>query len=178
MHVYPFTFSVKKLVGVINGIVHPDDRSDLNINLHHQTNLYGSKSIKKGHNKRAKIKKKTLNRKQSAELGLFTLPTKSIKYSDMLPMHDLWLGYMRQHLSLTEGMKAPEPHEPTYDAFSKQLVKSDFHGAIIRVCRSKCPGHVGTEGIVAMDTKNTFKIVSKDNRLRSKYNYILFDLYY
>lgn len=121
-----------------------------------------------------KLKKKTLNRKQSAELGLFTLPTKSLKYYEMIPLNDLWSGYIRQHLGLTDGMKAPEPYEPTYDAFSKQLVKSDFHGAIIRVCRSKCPGHVGSEGIVAMDTKNTFKIVSKDNRLRSNISIILF----
>lgn len=64
--------------------------------------------------------------------------------------------------------RVPEPHEAGYDAFAKLLVKADFHGAVVRVVRSKCPGHVGTEGIVAMDTKNTFKVVGRDNRTRSE----------
>lgn len=112
--------------------------------------------------------RKSLSRKQQADLGLFTLPTKSMKYTDLMPLHDLWSEYIVQHLGLSNMSVAPEPDSPTYDAFSKLFIKADFHGAIVTVTRSRCPGLVGTNGIIAMDTKNTFKILGKDNKLRSK----------
>lgn len=160
---------VQELVGVLTNIVQPSKRDDLNLNLHHQTQLIGSKSKKQLSRKRKTTKCKTLSRRQNAELGLYTLPTKSLKYTDMLPLHQLWTGYMRQHLSVNEETIAPLVDEPGYENFSKLLVKSDLHGAIVTVTRSRCPGHVGVSGIVTMDTKNTFKIVSQDNRLRSKH---------
>ena len=42
------------------------------------------------------------------------------------------------------------------------------------VIRSKCYSLVGISGIVAMETKNTFKLLGKDNIVRSKkiYNYV------
>ena len=36
------------------------------------------------------------------------------------------------------------------------------------VCRSKCPGYVGITGIVVQETQNTFKLICKDNRVRSE----------
>lgn len=161
--------NVQELVAVISNIVKPSKRADLNLNLHHQTQLIGSKSKKQLTRKRKTTKCKTLSRKQNVELGLYTLPTKSIRYVDMLPLHQLWTEYMWNHLSLSNETKAPQVDEPGYEHFSKLLVKSDLHGAIVTVTRSRCPGHVGVTGIVTMDTKNTFKIVSKDNRLRSMY---------
>lgn len=161
---------VQDLVQVVTGLVDPRGRPDLNINLHHQTQLTGFKSAKKLTHKRLTNKCKTLTRRQATELGMFTLPTSALRHAEMMPLHQLWLDYMRQHLGaqLAAGGRAPEPHEPGYDNFSKLLVKSDFHGAMVRVVRSKCPGHVGAAGIVAMDTKNTFKLVGPDNRMRSE----------
>lgn len=75
---------------------------------------------------------------------------------------------MSKHLPLKTDGTPPSVEEATYDNFSKILVKSDFHGAIVTVTRSRCPSLVGITGIVAMDTKNTFKILGKDNKLRSK----------
>lgn len=162
---------MQELVQVITGLVEPRNRADLQLNLHHQTQLYGFKSAKRLTRKRLTVKCKTLTRRQATDLGMFTLPTAGMRYADMEPLHALWLDYMRQHLGVTatvEGGRAPEPHESGYDNFAKLLAKSDFHGAAVRVVRSKCPGHVGTEGIVAMDTKNTFKVVGRDNRMRSE----------
>lgn len=161
---------IEELVQVITSVLEPRRRADLNINLHHQTPLYGFKSEKRWTRKRLTQKCKTLTRRQAADMGMFALPTAALSYADMEPLHRLWVGYMRQHLGLlhTKDGRAPEPHEPAYDAFAKLLVKADFHGAVLRVVRSKCPGHVGTEGIVAMDTKNTFKVVGRDNRTRSE----------
>lgn len=85
-----------------------------------------------------------------------------------MPLHELWKGYMSKHLPLKSGGIPPTVEDSSYDAFSKILVKSDFHGAIVTVTRSRCPSLVGVNGIVAMDTKNTFKVLGKDNKLRSK----------
>lgn len=78
---------------------------------------------------------------------------------------------LRQYL-IGDGaeQRVPEVHEPAYDAFSKAVVKADLHGACIKVTASKCPSLVGQTGIVAMETKNSFKIVGRDNRTRSEYS--------
>lgn len=78
---------------------------------------------------------------------------------------------MNKHLPLKTGGIAPSVEDSSYDGFSKILVKSDFHGAIVTVTRSRCPSLVGVNGIVAMDTKNTFKVLGKDNKLRSKWQF-------
>lgn len=59
--------------------------------------------------------------------------------------------------------------------FSSLIHKSDFHGAIIKVVRSKCSTMVGHKGIVILDTKGTFNIIRKDNVLKSNY-FIEFNL--
>lgn len=164
---------VQELVDIITNIVDPVKRDGLKFNLKHEIVLNGTKRKKELSRKQKKIKCKTLSRKQNAEIGLYTLPTKSLKYDDLMPLHRLWSGYITQHLSLSPDTVAIANYDPGYDNFSKLLIKSDFHGAIVTVIRSKCPGHVGASGIVAMDTKNTFKIVSADNRLRSNFSFFL-----
>lgn len=57
--------------------------------------------------------------------------------------------------------------DKNWDQLSSQLYKADYHGAKVRVVRSKCPSYVGVEGIVVMDTKNTFRILAQDNVVRS-----------
>lgn len=54
--------------------------------------------------------------------------------------------------------------------FSSLIHKSDFHGAMIKVVRSKCTTMVGHKGIIILDTKGTFNIIRKDNELKSKLN--------
>lgn len=48
------------------------------------------------------------------------------------------------------------------------LQKADFHGAAIKVVRSKCSSLVGVKGIILMDTKGTFQIICKDDTVKSK----------
>ena len=61
-----------------------------------------------------------------------------------------------------------DPDNPSWTHFSHLLSKADFHGAEVRVVRSKCSSLVGQTGIVIFDTRNTFKIISKDNIVRSE----------
>lgn len=169
--------NLEELVEFVTERVVPQKREDVSINLQHRTILTGLKSKKQLTNKKVRKNNKpakTLSRKQFADLGLYTLPTKSLKYTDMVPLHEVWLQYIRKQLQLYligegDDRRIPELHEPTYESFSKAVIKADFHGAIIKVVASKCPSLVGQTGIVAMETKNSFKIVSRDNRTRSEF---------
>lgn len=49
------------------------------------------------------------------------------------------------------------------------LMKADYHGALLKVVKSKCNSLVNLQGIVVFDTKYTFTIVCKDNMSRSKH---------
>lgn len=92
-----------------------------------------------------------------------------IKYSDLLPLNQLWLQYMREMLSVESFASIPEnPSSPNWENVNLQLMKADFHGAKISIDRSKCPSLVGVAGIVIQDTKNTFRVCGTDNVIRSK----------
>ena len=39
---------------------------------------------------------------------------------------------------------------------------------LIAVQKSKCPSYVGTRGIVLQETQNTFRLISEEDRLKSK----------
>lgn len=166
-----------QFVDYLTDLVDPQKRADLNVKRWHKTSLLGNKvkTQDQKKKKKTKAKSKQLSRSQLNELGLYTLPTKALKYTDVLPLHDLWLEYIFNHLRMylteTNGQHAvPNVYDSNYDAFSKALVKSDFHGAKVTVIASCNASVVGQTGIVAMETKNTFKIVGQDDRIRSKWN--------
>lgn len=170
------TEKLDEFVDFVTGLVEPKKRADLSLKRWHKTVLTGTKIQPPGKKIRQKTKKKskTLTRSQFAELGMYNLATKSIKYADLLPLHDLWSQYFEKQLQPfiikheNGRLSVPEVYNNKYDAFSKTLVKSDFHGAKVTVIASCNPSLVGQTGIVAMETKNTFKIVSEDNRVRSE----------
>lgn len=171
------TEQLDEFVDFVTGLVEPKKRSELSLKRWHKTMLTGSK-IKppksKGDKPKKKKKPKKLTRSEFAEMGLYVLPTKSLKYSDLMPLHELWLQYIEKQLELfikkneDGSITVPEVHHSNYDGFSKMLVKSDFHGAKLKVIASRNPTLVGHTGIVAMETRNSFKIVGVDNRTRSK----------
>ncbi|XP_077291320.1 ribonuclease P/MRP subunit POP4 [Arctopsyche grandis] len=123
------------------------------------------KSRKRGNNKKTK-KSRHMTRNEKIALGLFHFPTKGMKYESVVPMNGLWKEYMRQQLELDER-PVPEIHEKSWDSFSLSIYKADFHGASITVKEAKCSSLIGRNGICIMETKNTFKIISKDNIVRT-----------
>lgn len=58
--------------------------------------------------------------------------------------------------------------ENSVQQLSIKLFRADYHGCKMKVDRSVCPGYVGKSGIVAMETRNCFRIVGKDNKVRSE----------
>lgn len=62
----------------------------------------------------------------------------------------------------------PAVHDPGHDNFNLLLMKADYNGAMVRVVRSKCSSLIGKTGIIAMETKETLKILQEDNNLISE----------
>ncbi|XP_055531576.1 ribonuclease P protein subunit p29 [Wyeomyia smithii] len=109
-------------------------------------------------------KRKKLSRKEISQMGIYTLPHDTISYRQIVPLHRLWCGYVARFL---DKEKLPSATDPQYNQFVLDLLKADFHGAKMTIDRAKNPSLVGIKGIVVLETKGTFKIVSKDNKLRT-----------
>lgn len=58
-----------------------------------------------------------------------------------------------------------QPVDKHWERISRLLTKADYHGSILTVVRSKCSSLVGKEGIVIIETKNTFQLVAQNNSL-------------
>ena len=56
---------------------------------------------------------------------------------------------------------------PGDDPVQTRLCRADYHGAVVKVTRSNNASVVGLEGLVAMETRNTFRILGKDNVLKT-----------
>ncbi|XP_053678676.1 ribonuclease P protein subunit p29 [Anopheles nili] len=108
--------------------------------------------------------KKKLSRREIKELGLYTIPADTVKYEDALGLHKIWCGYFD---TIFPSNDVPVETDGRYNAIVASLLKADYHGAKIKIIRSKQASVVGMKGIVVLDTKGTFKMVSKDNKLRT-----------
>lgn len=104
------------------------------------------------------------------ELGLYSLPKKTLKYDDYKELNSLWDSYMEQQLGNSEELlkKGIDATNSKYETISGLIHKSDLHGAKVKVIQSKCVSSVGIKGIIILDTKGTFNIICKDNVLRGK----------
>lgn len=141
-------------------------KSDVpNVEQELKTELVLSKRKGKNLRKKPKRKKKQLlTRKEKKKLGFYNISRNSIKYEDFVAMHHIWKGYMKELLELDKpGVAQIETVKKNMENFTQSVFRADFHGSLLHVVRSKCPSYVGKIGICIMDTKNTFKIVSKDN---------------
>lgn len=119
---------------------------------------------RKSKSKKQKDKKKKnhyLNRTEKKAIGFYNIPKKSFSYNDMLKINLIWNNYMSQILNLESTI--PTCSSKNWDSISQALYKADFHGSILKVIRSKCSSYVGKEGICILDTRNTFKLLTKQN---------------
>ncbi|KAI9507872.1 RNase P/MRP, p29 subunit [Russula earlei] len=121
---------------------------------------------------RAKGEKMKMGRREAAEKGVWRLRKEEARWDAFVPLHRLWLGYMSELLGLAadpgEGssVEAAMPHAADVHP---RLVKADFHGSImtaLKVRKSKNPGLVRLSGIVVQETENTFKVVTKGDKLK------------
>ncbi|KAK3306471.1 putative rRNA and tRNA processing protein [Chaetomium strumarium] len=113
---------------------------------------------KKKQQRKKALKPKPLSATQRRKLGLYDVPRERQKYAFFEPLHQLWLGYVREILGgeiYTGGEGA-----------AAKLASADFHGAGVEVVRSGCVSRVGIKGIVVKDSKFAFEIVTRKDRLK------------
>lgn len=108
-------------------------------------------------------KKKTLSRKDKQQLGLLKLPKDGWQYEKLTAMNDMWKNYMRENLELVNRT------EVDCSTLSTILSKSELIGAEVTIDRSIVPNYVGMQGIIVLESKSTFQIVTKKSKLKSKY---------
>lgn len=98
-----------------------------------------------------------------------------------VPLHELWVGYIRELLfydnggssigkwnSGGNGRKGKAGFTGYGADLASRLMTADFHGAIMKVVRSRCLSRVGIEGIIAKETKMCFEIVTRKNQVKGR----------
>ncbi|KAL5466873.1 hypothetical protein EMCRGX_G031030 [Ephydatia muelleri] len=102
---------------------------------------------------------KRLSAKKKREMKLYEIPKAQQSYDQYLPLHNLWKDYV------TDLLQPSKTSNPSH--LSQKVLKADYHGAIIKVVRSKCSSCVGKEGILLQETQNTLKLICRDNKIRT-----------
>lgn len=63
------------------------------------------------------------------------------------------------------------PDRPTTGSVFFFFFLPQAYFLFITVSRSKCPSYIGVSGILLQETKNAFKIITKDDKLKSEYHF-------
>ncbi|KAJ7726819.1 Rof/RNase P-like protein [Mycena maculata] len=133
-----------------------------------ESRLKKERDAKKAKLRAAKEHKKlgVLGRRQDTArgMGLWGFDESQAQFALFLPLHHLWLGYMSELLHLPQPGGAPRALSGA--AIHPKLLKADFHGSIISVHQTKNTAILGISGIVIHETEATFKVVTKENRLK------------
>ena len=101
---------------------------------------------------------------------IFKINDGCVKYSVFLEINKVWCEYMNSVLE-----------ESKTDSSQINFLRADYHGALFVVAAAKNPALIGIKGFVVQETKNTFKLVSSNNKLSSKLMLLIFSsliLYY
>jgi len=126
-----------------------------------------NKSLAKG---TPRLSKKYLSSRERRELCLYRLPKTGLRYEQLKPLNKLWVGYMEELLDLggmeEAGWTPAVGEDVRQENLQSKLCRADLHGALVKVTKASCPSHVGVTGLIALETRNTVQIISKDNKLR------------
>ncbi|KAF2265744.1 RNase P/MRP, p29 subunit [Lojkania enalia] len=112
--------------------------------------------------KRKARKPRPLSAAKKRSLGLLEIPMEQRRFAIYEPLHNLWLGYMREILGV-----GGERAYVNAASSGPVLASADMHGAMLKVVRSRCVSRVGLKGIVVRDSKFVFEIITKGNALKT-----------
>ncbi|KAK7912859.1 hypothetical protein WMY93_013070 [Mugilogobius chulae] len=124
------------------------------------TRSFLKKSLQVGQKEKTQKQEGQRTQRQTEERDeVFDIKPEHQRYELFLPLHELWKQYI---IDLCNGL-----HPNTNpQVVQTKLLKADFHGAIIKVVRSKCASYVGLTGILIQEFKHVFKIINQKNELK------------
>ncbi|CAP20594.1 Protein CBG23842 [Caenorhabditis briggsae] len=79
---------------------------------------------------------------------------KAFKFADIVPMNSDWQKYFRERLS----------NHFASSKIEKTILKADYHGALLTVWMAENSTQIGISGIVVLETRHTFQMVTQDDR--------------
>lgn len=107
--------------------------------------LFLDRNLKKSKRRAAKRQKTSI-----ASRRLTKEDKKALKFSDFADIHGEWLKYFGANFA---GRR-----------LDKSVLKADYHGSLLTVWSADNPTMVGTSGIVALETRNTFQLVTVEDK--------------
>lgn len=128
------------------------------------------KAAAQARSRKPKSKPRPLSAKERRKYCVHDIPEEEVRYELYLGLHKLWCGYIREILGISAGERNGGGQGPIYftpQAAGPMIASADFHGAVVEAVRSSCVERVGLKGVVVKDTKFTFVIVTKNNKLRT-----------
>jgi len=124
------------------------------------TILAPSREKNKEQNGKKRRHRKSMSAVQRKRLKNCELTTEQLEYELYLPLHQLWSDYISDLINTDKVTKKNE------EEVLRRLSKADLHGAMLKVVKCKCATLVGVCGIVLMETKHVFKLITNNNTLK------------
>lgn len=168
-----------EVVGFLKGYLPRSDHKEIKDELKKTFPLHNQKGgkIKKPQSKR---KGKYLTAHERRNLGLNRLPKSGgLKYAEHHELNQMWEDYMRDLLGWKDHKIAIKSNNVKRNQNkSKKIInigdeqlrmricRADFHGALIKVTKSRVPSQLGLQGYVAMETRNTIQILTDKDMVK------------
>lgn len=105
--------------------------------------------------KTEKHKQEVLSNRQRRKVGLNRIDPSLANFKQFEGLHKMWKEYIASVL----GGKGTSPSQ-----IEAGILKSDLHGALIKVIQSTSPQFVAITGIIVQETKDTFLIVTPKDK--------------
>lgn len=148
---------------------------------------------KKQRRKAAKDRKRecVMGKRKALEVAVWKFDERLAKWELFWPVHKMWTSYIAEVMGLAVRPEVLPTKEqmgsvmPSTAGLQAKLVKADFHGCVVKgtsvklvkgpVClmdgitsvkECKNASRVGCEGIVVHETSNTFKVVTRQDKLK------------
>ncbi|CAN7943905.1 unnamed protein product [Ixodes hexagonus] len=96
-------------------------------------------------------KRKLLTSREKRRLGLLQADRQAPpSYDAVLAVHAMWRDYAA-----------------SLGGASERLLKAEYTGCLLTVSASRCPSYVGVRGLVLQETRNVFRLLTEEGRVRT-----------
>ncbi|KAH7130478.1 ribonuclease-like protein P complex subunit Pop4 [Dendryphion nanum] len=116
---------------------------------------------------RKALKPRPLSATKKRQLGLLEIPKEQRKYTIYEPLHNLWLGYLREILGVASSEGSQQRWYVHTENAGSMIASADMHGALLEVVRSRCVSRVGLKGIVVRDSQYVFEVITKGDVIKT-----------